>query len=173
MDYAKVTKQELIDVIEEQNKKIDSLQHVEKKIKDVEGSFEEKKRKALEHLEKQIEELELLLEEKQNALVDQIKARDESINHKIKAEEALKESQHTLVQTTKHYEKLQEESDKKYAFLEMKFNELVVIFDEYAVAFKDQVKVYEAIFKSSTYVVNVLESKIKKFNGEIPEKEGN
>jgi hypothetical protein len=169
MDYSKTTKQELIELIEAQNKTIESLQDEEKKIEELKKSFEQKKVKELGHLEKQIHDLEFLVQEKEKGLEDQIKARDNSILKVVELENVIAQKEHVI--KTNAQEKVNQE--KSYKFLEEKFNELAKLFEEYMLAFKEQIKLSEVMFKNNNYVLQALEIKIKKFNGENPEKEGN
>jgi hypothetical protein len=169
MDYAKTTKQELIELIEAQNKTIESLQGEETKIEELKKTFEQKKVKDLEQFEKQIHDLQLLVEEKEEALEDQIKARDGAISKTFQLQDVILEKEHVI--KTNAQEKVNQENS--YKFLEEKFNELAKLFEEYMLAFKEQIKLSEVMFKNNNYVLQALEIKIKKFNGENPEKEGN
>lgn len=164
MDYSKTTKQELIELIEEQNKTIEFLQHEEKKVEELKKSFEQKKVKDFGQFEKQIHDLQLLVEEKEKALEDQIKARDGAISKTLQLQDVILEKEHTIKINIQE----KETQEKNFKFLEEKFNDLAKIFEEYMVAFKDQIKLSEVMYKNNNYVLEALEIKIKKFNGENP-----
>jgi hypothetical protein len=139
MDYSKLTKQELLDVLTNQETQ-----------KDKSGYFE-----------RQVEDLQKLVKEKERALEDQIKARDSAISETMRLQETVIEKEYVI--KTNAEQKITQE--KSYKFLEEKFNELAKLFEEYMTAFKDQIKLSEVMHKNSNYVLQALEIKIKKFNG--------
>lgn len=139
MDYSKLTKQELLDILTNQEVQ-----------KDKSGYFE-----------RQVEDLQKLVEEKERALEDQIKARDSAISEMMRLQDTIIEKEYVI--KTNAEQKITQE--KSYKFLEEKFNELAKLFEEYMTAFKDQIKLSEVMYKNSNYVLQALEIKIKKFNG--------
>lgn len=143
MDYTKLTKQELLDLLKEKEDNIFTC----------------------ESCDKECQNLEQLVKEKEKALEDQIKARDEAITKSIEFENQCK----SLKREQEHIEKLfkqeKENLQNSLKFMEEKFTELAKLFDEYIVAFKDQVKLSEVTSRNNNYVLQALELKIKKFNG--------
>jgi rRNA maturation protein Rpf1 len=139
VDYSKLTKQELLDILTNQEVQ-----------KDKSGYFE-----------RQVEDLQKLVEEKERALEDQIKARDSAISEMMRLQDTIIEKEYVI--KTNAEQKITQE--KSYKFLEEKFNELAKLFEEYMTAFKDQIKLSEVMYKNSNYVLQALEIKIKKFNG--------
>jgi hypothetical protein len=139
MDYSKLTKQELLDILTNQEVQ-----------KDKSGYFE-----------RQVEDLQKLVKEKERALEDQIKARDSAISETMRLQETVIEKEYVI--KTNAEQKINQE--KSYKFLEEKFNDLAKLFEEYMTAFKDQIKISEVMYKNSNYVLQALEIKIKKFNG--------
>ena len=111
MDYTKLTKQELLDILQSQ---------------------EEKEIKA-KYTEKQVKQLEQDVEEKQKALEDQIKARDTAIVKSVELEEKIKVLENEKQQIV--YEHIQEKEnlEKSVKFMENKFTDLAKLFDEYIV----------------------------------------
>jgi uncharacterized protein YyaL (SSP411 family) len=177
MDYSKLTKQELLDILTNQEVQKDKSGYFERQVEDLQKLVKEKE-KAIQdqinardaaisetmRLQETITEkegLQKLVEEKERALEDQIKARDSAISDVIRLQETITEKEYVI--KTNAEQKINQE--KSYKFLEEKFNELAKLFEEYMTAFKDQIKLSEVMYKNSNYVLQALEIKIKKFNG--------
>jgi hypothetical protein len=150
MDYSKLTKQELLDILTNQEVQ-----------KDKSGYFE----RQVEDLQKILEEKEKAIEYEKKATKDQIKARDEVI---VKLRD-LEDKNNQMQGQIEHlaYVKSQEiqNLEKSVKFIDGKYNDLAQLFEEYVLAFKEQIKLSEVMFKNNNYVLQALEIKIKKFNG--------
>jgi hypothetical protein len=143
MDYSKLTKQELLDELLK---------------RDYNSGNEEKIKQDLKTLTLENEEL-------QKALKDQIKARDAAIASEHSKGKELDVLKKDFEITNEFNQKQKEVSEKNYKFLENRFNEMAELFQEYINAYKNHMSLSEAILKNGTYVVNALDLKIKKFNG--------
>ena len=150
MDYSKLTKQELLDILTNQEVQ-----------KDKSGYFE----RQVEDLQKILEEKEKAIEYEKKATKDQIKARDEIIVKLRDLEDKNNEMQGQIEHLAKVKSQEIQNLEKSVKFIDGKYNDLAQLFEEYALAFKEQIKLSEVIFKNNNYVLQALEIKIKKFNG--------
>lgn len=164
-NYDKLTKAELIQIIEQFDEgSAERVEGLTKQLKEaihaakVEQSEKNALKKELLDLQQDIKEVQATKE-----------ARDEA----IKREYELRKDRDRLQKEKDDREKLNQSIIKtwegKFNFVQSRFNDLAVLFDEYMTAFKDQAKLNEVIVRNNKNTLELLESKIMRFNSSVPD----
>ncbi len=93
------------------------------------------------------------------------KSKNELSDLKIIIENKNKESETLKFSKDKEIENLKTSKDKEIENLKNELNKLAVLFDEYIVAYQDQVKMLGVFVKNTQTVEKYLTVKINEFNG--------
>jgi Tfp pilus assembly protein PilN len=108
-------------------------------------------------LHKLVGELDLIKKE----LLDVKKSKEEIIAN----EHNIRQQLEKLKNETNAFPKILETKDKQIELLKTDLNKLATLFDEYIVAYQDQVKMLGVFVKNTQTVEKYLSEKINEFNG--------
>jgi hypothetical protein len=166
-NYDKLTKAEMIQLIEKIE--TDNQNIIDDLRRQIKESIQSTK---VEQSEKNKIKQELLsLQQTFSSQEDIVKSRDEAIKREYDLRKEKDKIEREKEQNEKVSKEIIREWENKFNFIQAKFNDLAVLFDEYSVAFKDQAKLNEVIVRNNKITLELLESKIMRFNGSVPDTE--